>query len=122
MRKKRTAHKNKKRPVRAKKATHRKRTAGRRGPVRGKGQVLEIAAVEPTGLGSNVAGQSGDIEGLSNVAVGNSESIAELVEEGQDLEAEVVSGVEGAPEPDEAEVTTHHRRNNYVPGQGGRKS
>ena len=33
--------------------------------------------------------------------------MTELVEEGQDLEAEKVSGVENAPDPDEAEVTTH---------------
>jgi hypothetical protein len=40
----------------------------------------------------------------------NSESVAELVEEGQDLEAEKVSSIEDAPDPDEAEVTIHGRR------------
>ena len=70
-------------------------------------RALQIVAVEPTGLGPNAAGQSGDIEGLSAVASGDSESVTELVEEGQDLEAEKVSGVENAPDPDEAEVTTH---------------
>lgn len=63
--------------------------------------------VEPMGLGPDAAGQSGDIEGLSTVATGDSESMAELVEEGQDLEAERVSGVENAPDPDEAEVRAH---------------
>ena len=66
--------------------------------------------VEPTGLGPNAAGQSGDIEGLSTIASGDSESVAELVEEGQALEAEKVSGVENVPDPDEAEVTTHDRQ------------
>ncbi len=70
-------------------------------------RATEITVVEPAGLGPNAAGQSGDIEGLSAVASGNSESVAELVEEGQDLEAEKVSGVENAPDPDEAEVRTH---------------
>ncbi len=70
-------------------------------------RATEITVVEPAGLGPNAAGQSGDIEGLSTVASGNSESVAELVEEGQDLEAEKVSGVENAPDPDEAEVRTH---------------
>ena len=71
---------------------------------------VEVTAAEPTGLGPNAAGQSGDIEGLSVVATGNSESVAELVEEGQDLEAEKVSSIEDAPDPDEAEVTIHGRR------------
>jgi hypothetical protein len=73
-------------------------------------RALEVTVAEPTGLGPNAAGQSGDIEGLSTVATGNSESVADLVEEGQDLEAEKVSGVENAPDPDEAEVTTHNRQ------------
>jgi len=73
-------------------------------------EVLEVSAAEPTGLGPNTTGQSGDIEGLSAIATGNAESVVELVEEGQDLEAEEVSGVENAPDPDEAEVTTHERQ------------
>jgi len=108
MRKKRTVQK--KRRVGPKKETHRKRTTIRKELAPSVGPALEIVTVGPVGLGSNVAGQSGDIEDLSNIPVGNSESVAELVEAGQDLEAEVVSGVESAPEPDEAEVTTHQRR------------
>ena len=115
MRKKRPVHKSKKRRVGAKKGTRKKRTTRRKGLVRGMGPALDIATLGPAGLGPNVAGQSGDIEDLSNVAVGNSESVAELVEAGQDREAEVVSGVEGAPEPDQAEVTTHERVNRFAP-------
>jgi hypothetical protein len=70
-------------------------------------QVSETFAIDQKGLGPNVAGQSGDTEGLPTIATGDSESVAELVEEGQDLEAEKVSGVENAPDPDEAEVRTH---------------
>src|SRR5664279_5669676 len=53
--------------------------------------------------------QSGDAEGLSNEAGASSESVEELVEEGQFYEAEVVEGVENAPDADVAEVTTHER-------------
>jgi hypothetical protein len=41
----------------------------------------------------------------------DSESVEELTEEGQDYEAEVVSGVENALDPDEGEVRTHR----YIP-------
>jgi|ERR1017187_8219606 hypothetical protein len=107
----------KKKAIRNRKATHgkKKSTQGKRRVVRKRPasrdlKVMEIEAVEPAGLGPDAAGQSGDIEGLSNVATGDSESVAELVEEGQDLEAENVSGVENAPDPDEAEVRTHGRQ------------
>ena len=99
-----------KRRTGTKKETRRKRTTRREELVPSSGPALEIATAEPIGLGSNAAGQSGDIEDLPDIPVGDSESVAELVEAGQDLEAEVVSGVESAPEPDEAEVTTHQRR------------
>ena len=99
MRKKKTIHKRI--------ATQRKRRATQESLAPKDWRALQITAVEPTGLGPNAAGQSGDIEGLSAVATGDSESVAELVEEGQDLEAEKVSGVENAPDPDEAEVRTH---------------
>jgi hypothetical protein len=111
----------KKKTVRKRKATHgkKKSTHGNRKAVQGRVapnnlQVSEDVAEEPTGFestgfGPDAAGQSGDIEGLSTVATGDSESVAQLVEEGQDLEAEKISGVENAPEPDQAEVRTHNR-------------
>jgi len=46
------------------------------------------------------AGQSGDTQGLSDVAESTSESVAELVEEGQYFEAGIVSGIENAPDAD----------------------
>lgn len=95
-----------KKTTRKRKAASRKRAALER-LVPKNWQALEIITVEPTGLGPNVAGQSGDIEGLPTIATGDSESVTELVEEGQDLEAEKVSGVENAPDPDEGEVRTH---------------
>src|SRR5690349_4648540 len=60
-------------------------------------------------VGPDSGGQSGDTEGLSEVADAANESVSELAEEGQDMEAEVISGVENAPPADEAEVTAHER-------------
>jgi len=53
--------------------------------------------------------QSGDLSELSGEPEASSESVEELVEEGQYFEAEVVDGVENAPPADVAEVTTHER-------------
>jgi hypothetical protein len=52
------------------------------------------------------AGQSGDTEGLSDVEDADSESVEELAEEGQDYEAEIVSGVERAADRQGKEVRT----------------
>ena len=67
------------------------------------------------GLGPGSAGQSGDTQGLSDVAEAGSESVEELVEEGQSFEAEVISGVESAPDPDVAEVHTKQVPEDDVP-------
>jgi hypothetical protein len=52
------------------------------------------------GTGPGSAGQSGDTQALSDDAKASSESVLELVEEGQSLEAEIVDGVENAPDPE----------------------
>jgi hypothetical protein len=56
---------------------------------------------------SSSAGQSGDLQGISNIADADPESVEQLLEDGQALEAEVVSGVEDAP--DEKEVPSRGR-------------
>ena len=61
------------------------------------------------------AGQSGDVQGLSRRALVDSESVEELVEEGQAREAAAISGVEDAPDPDEAEVRTRQVPEDDVP-------
>ena len=71
-------------------------------------------STEPQGLGSSAAGQSGDLQGLSEVADADSESVEELVEEGQALEADVVAGVERAADG-ESEVRVHERPVDDVP-------
>ncbi len=67
------------------------------------------------GLGPDSAGQSGDTQGLSELAGADSESVSELLEEGQSFEAEVISGVENAPDADVKEVRTKQVREDDVP-------
>jgi len=61
------------------------------------------------------AGQSGDLQGLSGDATADSESVQELLEEGQYFEAEAVAGVENAPDPDQGEVRTKQVPEDDVP-------
>ena len=67
------------------------------------------------GLGPDSAGQSGDTQGLPDEAEAGPESVLELVESGQAFEAEVIDGVEEAPEPDVAEVRTRQVPEDDVP-------
>jgi len=75
---------------------------------------LEDPNDEP-GLGSDAGGQSGDIQGLSNIADADSESVGELAEEGQAFEAEAIEGVEDAPDADEGEIRIRERPEDDVP-------
>jgi hypothetical protein len=61
------------------------------------------------------AGQSGDIQGLSNIAEVDSESVEELAEEGQSFEAAAIDGIENAPDADAHEVTTRQVPADDVP-------
>ena len=60
---------------------------------------------------------SGDTQGLSDLADADSESVQELIAEGQAYEAAVVSGVENAPDADVAEVTTREVPQDDVPAE-----
>jgi len=80
-------------------------------------RTYEIAPAAKEGLGPDSAGQSGDTQGLSNVAEADSESVQELVEEGQFFEAEVISGIENAPDADVSEVHTRQVREDDVPSE-----
>ena len=62
-------------------------------------------------------GQSGDLQGLSGVESADSESVDELLEEGNAFEADVVTGVEDADNADEREVRTHEVPEDDVPGE-----
>jgi hypothetical protein len=61
--------------------------------------------------------QSGDLQGLSDVESADSESVDELVEEGNAFEAGVVTGVEEADEREGREVHTREVPEDDVPGE-----
>jgi len=119
MAKKKTARKRK--PAGKKTATLRRSAARRKKVPRSitRRSPLDIsldvaAATGRRGLDAHSAGQSGDTQGLSNAQEADSESVEELVEEGQDFEAGVVSGVEDA-EANQREVRTRQVREDDVP-------
>jgi len=68
-------------------------------------------------LGARSGEQSGDLQGLSNVQGADSESVDELLEQGNAFEAEVVKGVEDAGDAYEGEVHTHEVTQDNVPGE-----
>ena len=61
--------------------------------------------------------QSGDLQGLSDVESADSESVDELIEEGNSFEAGVVTGVEDAGERGTREVHTREVPEDDVPGE-----
>lgn len=66
--------------------------------------------------GSAESGQrSSDLQGLSRAALADSESVEELVDEGNIVEAGAVAGVEEADNADEREVHTHELPEDDVP-------
>jgi hypothetical protein len=83
----------------------------------GRNQNLDADAFRTQGIRSRSAGQSGDLQGLSNVESADSESVDELIEEGNAFEADVVAGVEDASDADEKEVHTHEVPEDDVPGE-----
>lgn len=70
----------------------------------------------PRGTGPGSGGQSGDTQGLSDLAEASSESVEELVEEGQFLDAELIDGVENAPDADQGPVRLRRRPEDIPPG------
>jgi hypothetical protein len=83
--------------------------------VRKKSQSVDTVAFPPEGSGARSGRQSGDLQGLSNVQGADSESVDELLEEGNPFEADVVTGVEDAGDADEGEVRTHEVPQDDVP-------
>ena len=105
--KKRSAGKKRSRPKKANAAT--KRAAKKRGSA---DRVFGRPAEQDT---SEV--ESGDLQGLSRLERADSESVDELLEEGNSFEAGVVEGVESADDADEREVSTHEVPEDDVPGE-----
>jgi hypothetical protein len=59
--------------------------------------------------------QSGGLQGTAGTKASTSEGIAELFEEGQDLEGELVQGVENARDADQGEIRTHEASREEAP-------
>jgi hypothetical protein len=100
-----------------------KKTTGKNAARAGKGQTgaksqrVGTAAFSRVESGPRSGKQSGDLLGLSNVEAANSESVSELIEEGNAFEAEAVTGVEEAGDRDEREVHTQEVPEDDVPGE-----
>ncbi len=62
---------------------------------------------DPGQVGPDSAGQSGDPQQLSSIADANDESVEELAESDQAIEASIVDGVEDAADHPERPVHTH---------------
>src|SRR5271170_6086107 len=73
-----------------------KMAGGLKRQVREKNESVDTLALPLEGLGARSGEQSGDLQGLSNVQRADSESVDELLEEGNAFEADVVKGVEDA--------------------------
>lgn len=123
-RKKATPTKTVKRPKKlARKKSAPKRAEKKRSPVPIKKKTQKktgstgAPAFLSEGRGSRSGEQSGDLQGLSRPAAADSESVDELLEEGNAFEADAVIGVEEADSADEKEVRTHEVPEDDVPGE-----
>jgi hypothetical protein len=85
--------------------------------VQRKSQSVDTVSFPFERVGVRAGEQSGDLQGLSNVQGADSESVDELLEQGNAFEAEVVKGVEDAEGSDEGEVRTHEVPQDDVPGE-----
>jgi phage repressor protein C with HTH and peptisase S24 domain len=99
-----------------KKRTEKKKVASAKPPRKNSERVREIA-FRPERQEPGSGDQSGDLQGLSRSEAADSESVDELVEEGNAFEADVVAGVESADNADEKEVRTHEVPEDDVPGE-----
>jgi hypothetical protein len=95
-------------PAKAKPAPKKKRS-------RPSGQSVESPILRPQESRGRAGGQSGDLQGLSDIGGADSESVDELLEEGNSFEADVVKGVEEAGDEPEEEVHTHEVLEDDVP-------
>jgi hypothetical protein len=114
-----SARASRKKPALKKAAPRRKssskKTAVRKRRIRGKREVVDTVVFEPRGLDARSGGQAGDLQGLSGVEGAESESVEELLEEGNAFEADIVKGVEDAQNAEESEVETHEVPEDGVP-------
>ena len=84
-------------------------------PTKKKAQILGVVGSSGQGRGPGSGGQSGDLQGLYRSESADSESVDELIEEGNAFEADAVKGVEDAGDDEEGEVHTHEVPEDDVP-------
>jgi outer membrane biosynthesis protein TonB len=114
--KKAVARKKPAKKVAAKKKSAKKKSTSAARSGRGRREVTSpIPITSRRGLGAASGGQSGDTQGLSRREFDDSESVEELMEEGQYMEAEALSGVENARDADQGEVRTRQFPEDDVP-------
>jgi hypothetical protein len=101
--------------VKARKPAARKPVTRGKRRARGRAGEGELVSYDVRGMGARSGGQAGDTQGISARPTANSESVEELLEEGQSFEAEILHGVENAPDPDEAEVRSREVPEDDVP-------
>lgn len=105
------------------KRRQRKHTATKGRARRKRSTLSSIRKTDPStpsqgkGLGPESGGQSGDTQGLSDSELVDTESVEELVEEGQPFEASVVDSIENAPDPDKHEIETSEVPEDDVPDE-----
>lgn len=102
-----------KKSAKAKKKLAKKKSARKKAP--GKSQSVNRAAFPGARRASGSGRQSGDLQGISRIKSADSESVDELLEEGNAFEAGAVKGVEDADDSDEKEVYTHEVPEDDVP-------
>lgn len=68
---------------------------------------LDELGNDPAQVGPDSAGQSGDLQGLSEIEDEDDQSVEELADDDQALEAEAVEGVEDAADHPERPTHTH---------------
>lgn len=103
--------------VRGKKKVAPKRRRAPRKQTRAKGRSVELPVLRPQKGSARSGGQSGDLQGLSDLRSADSESVDELLEEGNAFEADIVKGVEDAGNEPGREVHTHEVLEDDVPDE-----
>ena len=104
---------NARKGINAKRAT----SPSRKNKARNKTKLVGLDALEAKRARGRSGRQAGDLQGLSRKESADSQSVVDLLEEGNTFEAEAVQGVEDAKRPDVSEVTTRQVPEDDVPGE-----
>src|SRR5215471_6056169 len=82
-----------------------------------KSEMLDTTVLTSDRIGGPFGVQAGDLQGLSGVEIADSESVEELLEEGNAFEAGVLIGVQAADDADLEAVQTHQVPEDDVPSE-----